>query len=195
MPRNVTADFILALGEGYLFPAIFVTITLASGPVFIWSGTGQRIMNGQVYTGVAGSLSFSTIEDGAEVRSRGVSVGLSGFDPMLLPSALNDFQVGLPATIYLGLLAGEGLGLVDNTVIAWAGRTDQPTIEVQGPESASISINLETVLQDMNTARPYRYTNQVQQRFYPGDQGLVWVNAIQNIATYWNQQSNASGNP
>lgn len=195
MPRNVTADYILALNEGYLFPAIFIAITFASGPVYFWSGSGQKIFQSQVYTGVAGALSISTIEDGSDVRSRGVTVTLSGFDPTLLPSAMNEFQVGLPATIYLGLLAGEGLGLVDDTIVAWAGRTDQPTIDVPGPESASISINLESVLQDMNTPVGYRYTNVDQQKFYPGDLGLSWVNPIQSIAIYWNQQSNASGNP
>lgn len=193
--RNITSDFLLALSEGYLFPAIFVSMNFASGPVFMWTGYGDRILNGQNYTGLGGLLSISTIADGSTVNARGVTVTVSGFDPKLLPAVMNEFLIGQPATIYFGLLAGEGLGLVGSTVVAWSGRTDQPTITVPGPESASISINLESILQDMNTALPWRYTNQDQQLFHPGDAGLLWVNAIQNVPLYWNQTANADGNP
>jgi hypothetical protein len=194
MPRNVTSDYLLALQEGYLFPAIFVQITFASGPVNICSCYQDQILNGVVYTGVGSMLEVSTIEDGASVQARGVSVTLSGIDPTLLPATLSEFQVGLPATIYLGLFAGERLSLVDSTVVAWAGRTDQPTISVD-EKTASISINLESILLDMNVPVPYRYTNQDQQLFYPGDQGFAWVNSIQSIPIYWGENTNSDGNP
>jgi hypothetical protein len=194
MPRNITSNYLLALQEGYLYPAIFVAINFASGPVYVWSGYQPQILNGTVYTGAGSLLQVSTIEDGSTVQARGVSVTLSGIDPTLLPATLSEFQVGLPATIYLGLFGGEGLALVGNTVVAWAGRTDQPTITVD-EQTASITINLESVLLDMNVPVPYRYTNQDQQLFYSGDLGFSWVNAIQQIPIYWNQTANSDGNP
>ena len=194
MPRNLTSNYILALGEGYLYPALFLSIQFASGPVNICTSYQPQLLNGVLYTGVGSLLEISTIEDGASVQARGVTVTLSGIDPTLLPATLNEFQVGLPATIYLGLFGGEGLSLINNTVVAWSGRTDQPTITVD-EKTASISINLESVLLDMNIPVPYRYTNQDQQLFYPGDQGFIWVNSIQNIPIYWGQNTNSDGNP
>lgn len=195
MPRNVTANYLLALQEGYLFPCILVEIYLASGPVRLCTAYQDKILNGVIYTGAGNMLEVSTIEDGSSVQARGVSVTLSGIDPVLLPGTLNEFQVGLPATIYLGLFGGEGLSLVNDTVVAWSGRTDQPTITTD-EKTASIQLNLESVLLDMNVPVPYRYTNIDQQLFFPGDLGMLWVNSIQNIPIYWGQATNSpDGNP
>jgi hypothetical protein len=194
VPRNVTSNYLLALQEGYLFPCILVEIYFATGPVRVCTAYQGQILNGNLYTGVGSMLEVSTIEDGSSIQARGVSVSLSGIDPTLLPATLTEFQVGLAATIYLGLFGGEGLSLVNDTVIAWQGRTDQPTITVD-EKTATISINLESRLMDMNVPVPYRYTNQDQQLFAPGDKGFSFVNSIQSIPLYWNTTSVSSGNP
>lgn len=194
MPRNAGSDYVTALGSGILYPALFVTITFASGPVYMWSGWESTVFLGDTWTGVGSLLDVSTIEDGSSVQARGISVTLGGIDPTLLPAALNEFQVGLPATIYLGLINGDGQAQIDTPVVAWSGRTDQPTI-TSGPDTASISIALESLLMDMNTPVPYRYTNQDQQLFAPGDLGMQWVNSIQSIPIYWGQNTNSDGNP
>lgn len=194
MPRNATSDYLLALSEGYLDPCIFIEIYFASGPIRICTAYQAKILNGFTYTGVGSALNVSTIEDGASVQARGVTVTLSGIDPTLLPATMSEFQVGLNATIYLGLFGGEGLGLVNDTVVAWSGRTDQPTVSVD-EKTATISLNLESILMDMNVPVPYRYTNQDQQLFFPGDLGFSWVNAIQSIPIYWGANSNSDGNP
>lgn len=194
MPRNLTSEYIQALAEGYLYPVWFVAITFASGPVYVCSYNQPLYLNGTLYTGVGSLLQISTIEDGATVDARGVTVTLSGIDPTLLPATMNEFQVGLPATLYLGAFNAGGEQQVSQSVVAWSGRTDQPTITVD-EKTASISINLESILMDMNVPVPYRWTNQDQQLFYPGDQGFSWVNAIQSVPLYWNQDSNSDGNP
>lgn len=196
MPRNITANFLLGLQEPYLYPGIFVEIFFASGPVRLSTALNSIFLNGNIFTGVGSLLEVSTIEDGSSVRARGVSVTLSGIDPLLLPAALNEFQVGLQATIYLGLFGNEGGLLIHDSVIAWQGRTDQPTINFD-EKTASIQLSLESVLLDMNTPVPYRYTNQDQQLFFPGDLGFQWVNSIQNVPIYWGENTNAGtdGNP
>jgi hypothetical protein len=192
MPRNVTAAFITALSEGNLYPCLYLEIYFASGPVRLCSAYQDQILASVLYKGVGNFLDVSTIEDGATVQARGINVSLSGIDPTLLPAALSEFQVGLSATLTLGLLADRLP--INAPVVAWQGRTDQPTITVD-EKTATISIALESVLVDMNTPVPYRYTNQDQQLFYPGDLGFAWVNAIQSISIYWNQTANADGNP
>lgn len=194
MPRNATSQFIAALAESFLYPAILVEIQFASGTVYMASSYQPLFFMGQVWTGVGSLLSVSTIEDGSTVQARGVTVTLSGIDPTLLPAALNEFQVGLPATIYLGLYSAGGQNQISQSVVAWSGRTDQPTIAVDA-STATISINLESALLDMNVPVPYRYTNQDQQLFYPGDLGLSWVNSIQSIPVYWGSNTNTDGNP
>lgn len=195
MPRPDASDlFIQALGQPYLYPALFVAMQFASGNVYLWSGYQPQLFNGQVYTGVGSLLGISTIEDGASVQARGIQVTLSGLDPSLLGMALDEFQVGVPVTVSLGLFGTQGAALVNSPVVAWAGVTDQPTIDVD-EKTASIAIACESLLVRMNVPVPYRYTNQDQQLFYPGDTGFAWVPAIQSIPIYWGQNENSDGNP
>lgn len=196
MPRNLTADYIAALAEGYLYPVILVQIQFASGTVYMSSFNQPIVLDGIVYSGVGSLMEISTIEDGSSVNARGTTVTLSGIDPTLLPATMDEFQVGLPAAIYLGLFGTGGQLQMDQHVLAWAGRTDQPTI-TSDESTASISINLESVLLDMNTPVPYRWTQIDQQHFFPGDQGFAWVNSIQSVPLYWGQNTNSGtdGNP
>jgi hypothetical protein len=195
MPRNITSNYLLALQEGYLFPCILIEIYFASGPVRVTTAWQDKILNGVLYTAVGSAIEVSTIEDGSSVQARGVSVTLSGLNLGQLAATLSEFQVGRSATIYLGLFGGEGLSLVVDTVVAWQGRTDQPTINIDR-NTASISINLESALMDMNVPVPYRYTHVDQQRFFPGDLGFQWVNSIQSILVYWGTNTNSNpGNP
>jgi hypothetical protein len=196
VPRNLTADYIAALAEGYLYPVILVQIQFASGTVYMSSFNQPILLDGTVYSGVGSLMEISTIEDGSSVNARGVTVTLSGIDPTLLPATMDEFQVGLPAAIYLGLFGTGGQLQMDQSVLAWAGRTDQPTIS-SDQDTASISINLESVLLDMNTPVPYRWTQIDQQKFFPGDQGFAWVNSIQSVPLYWGQNTNSGtdGNP
>jgi hypothetical protein len=194
MPRNIGPNFLLALQEGWLYPVIFVEIYFSTGPVRLCSFNQPLLLNGLVFDAVGQLLQVSTIEDAATVHARGISVSLSGFDPAFLPLVLDDFQVGLAATIYFGVFNTQTAQQVAETVIAWAGRTDEPTITFD-ENSATISIACESLLMDMNTPVPYRNTNQDQQIFHPGDLGFSWVNAIQSVPIYWNQTANSDGNP
>jgi hypothetical protein len=194
VPRNATSEFIAALAEGYLYPVILVEIQFASGTVYMSSSYQPLYYLGNTYTGVGSLLQVSTIEDGSTVQARGITVTLSGIDPTLLPAALNEFQIGLPAIVYLGLYSTGGQNQISESVIAWSGRTDQPTIAVDAT-TATISINLESILLDMNVPVPWRYTNQDQQLWYPGDLGFSWVNSIQSIPVYWGTNTNTDGNP
>lgn len=194
MPRSISPAFLAALTGQSLYPAIMVMITLATGPIYMWTGYNPITWNGVTWTGVGSMLEVSTIEDGANIEARGVSVSLSGIDPLLLPQALNEFQIGLPAIIYFAAANGEGGALIDSPVIAWSGRTDQPTISVD-QSTATIALALESVLMDMNTPVPYRYTHVDQTRFFPGDMGMLWVNSIQSVPIYWGTNTTSDGNP
>lgn len=194
MPRNIGAEFLLALQEGYLYPVIFVEMYFATGPVRICTWNQDLFNNGVVFTAAGNLLQVSTIQDGSDVHARGISISLSGFDPTLLPLVLNDFQVGLPVTVYLGAFNSQTASQVSYSVIAWQGRTDEPTITVD-EKSATITVACESMLIDLNTPVPWRYTNQDQQLFAPGDLGFSFVNSIQSIPIYWNSTATSNGNP
>jgi hypothetical protein len=191
MPRAMSTAMLEALALSVIYPAIFVEATFVSGTVYLWSGVGPIIWNGQTWTGIGSLGSISTIDEGATVEAKGMVLTLSGIDPTLLPDVLTEFQLGAPVTVYLGLF-NEG-ALIANPVASFSGRMDQPTIEVTGLE-AKIGINCESRLIDMNTAVDRRYTPEDQQRDWPGDLGLNFVNAIQEMTLYWGTSPTSTNN-
>lgn len=191
MPRTTSSATLAALQSRDLQPAIFVQAAFASTTVYLWTGVGSVTWNGHTWTGLGSLLSLSAIEDGATVDARGISIVLSGLNPALLADCLGDFKLGLPVTVYLGLYSAGVL--VDTPITTWAGRMDQPTIEF-GADEATISINCENRLLDMNVAVDRRYTNEDQQLDWPGDLGFQFVNAIQEMTIFWGRQAHSTNN-
>jgi len=191
MPRTTDSSLISALTAGSLQPAIFVMLTFSTGPQYIWSGIGSVTWNGHTWTGLGPLLQLSPISDAATVEPRGASVSLSGLDATLLPLAMADFVLGLPAAIYLGL--GSGGTLIATPITSWAGRMDQCSIDVTGTD-ATITIALENRLLDLNISTERRLTNQDQQMTWPGDLGLAFVDGIQELTIYWGQSATTTNN-
>lgn len=191
MPRPMSSAMLTAIDARELAPAIFVEAFFSSGPVRLWTGFGPIVWNGFTWTGIGTLGSLSPIDDGATVEAKGITLTLSGIDPAMLTHVLGEFSLGQPVTIYLGLFnAGS---LIANPITSWAGRMDQPTIDVAG-STASISINCENRLADMNAAVDRRYTADDQQRDWPGDLGFTFVNAIQEMTLYWGTSPTSAGN-
>jgi hypothetical protein len=191
MPRAMSTAMLAAIQATSLQPGIFVQIAFRSTTAYLWSGVGSIVWNGETWSGMGSLLSFAAVEEGATVMARGVTIVLSGLDAALLTDCNSDFELGLPVIIYFGLFSAGSL--IADPIETWAGRTDQPTVEVTGTE-ATISINCESRLLDMNVPADRRYTNEDQQMDHPGDLGFQFVNAIQEITIFWGQQAHSTNN-
>lgn len=193
MPRpDATPAFIAALAQPLIRPAIFVQATFATATLYLWTGRGNVSWNGKTWTGVGTLGTVSTIEEGSTVEARGITLTMSGIDATALEDVLNEVQQGLPAIVYLGLF-DESLALIPNPVTGFAGRMDQPTLDVDGT-TATISIACESRLSDMNTPALRRYTNEDQQREHPNDQGFSFINGCQEVTIFWGRTPNSTNN-
>lgn len=193
MPRVMTSAMATAIVAGEIFPAIFFSATFATGPVYVWTGSGSIVWNGHTWIGIGTLGKISTIEEGTDVQARGVTVSLSGIDPTWLSDVLSEFKLGDPVTIWLGLFGGSPLALLADPIVSFSGRIDKPSIDVDG-QSAVISINLENRLLDMNVSVAFRYTNQQQQYDYPGDRGMEFVAGLQLRTIYFGANPNSTNN-
>ena len=192
MPRNMTQGFLGAMQGAVLRPALFVQAAFVSGPIYVWSGIGQITWNGQVWTGIGTLGSISTIEEGSTVAAKGITLTLSGIDASLLNDVMTEFQVGLPVSVTLGVFDTNN-ALIADPVCCFSGRMDQPTIDVTGT-LATIAINCENRLVEMNVAVDRRYTDEDQQMDYPGDLGFQFVNGIQEAQIYWGRSPSSTNN-
>ena len=190
--RNMTSAYLAAISSAMLRPALFVQATFVSGPLYVWSGMGPITWNGQTWIGVGTLGTVSTIEEGSTVSAKGVTLTLSGLDPTLLEDVMEEFQVGLPALVYLGVFDATG-ALIADPVCCFSGRMDQPTIDISGT-TASIAINCENRLVEMNVSVERRYTDEDQQLDYPGDLGFQFVNGIQDAQIYFGRSPSSKNN-
>ena len=193
MPRaDATPAFITALSQPIIRPALFVEAHFATAILYLWTGRGNVSWNGHTWTGIGTLGSVSTIEEGSTVEARGITLTLSGIDATALSDVLNEVQQGLPALVYFGLFDSTP-ALIANPVCAFAGRMDQPTIDLTGP-TATIQIACESRLMDMNTPAMRRYTNEDQQRDYPNDQGFSFVPGVQERTIFWGRTPSSHNN-
>jgi hypothetical protein len=99
--------------------------------------------------------------------------------------ALSSVRQGRDGKIYLGFLS-NGAVVID-PVLVFQGRLDVPIIEENG-ETATISIAYESRLIDLQKPRESRYTDQDQQRAYPGDLGMAFVPSLQEKTLNWGRR-------
>ena len=192
MPRAMTAGYLAAIQSAALRPALFVEAHFTSGPIYVWSGVGQIVWGGHTWTGLGSLGNVSTIDESATVEAKGITLTLSGIDSAFLTHILDEFQVGLPVVVSLGLFDAVG-ALIADPVASFIGEMDQPTLDVTGT-SATIAINCESRLLELNVAVDRRYTNEDQQRDYPGDRGFEFVNSIQEAQIYWGRTPSSVNN-
>ncbi|MDE2105675.1 MAG: hypothetical protein KGL39_51080 [Patescibacteria group bacterium] len=192
MPRpGVTPAILTALSQPNVQLAAFVQATFASATVYLWSGIGSLDWNGQTWLGLGSFLGMTTSEDAATVEARGMTLTLSGIDPNLLSECLGDFQLGLPVSVSLGVYVNGAL--LSDPVVNWAGRMDQPSVDVSG-DTATIQIACESRLIDMNVSVDRRLTLEDAQMDYPGDVGLQFVAGLQEQTLFWGNYPNTSNN-
>lgn len=183
MARSMTAAAAAALAAPDVRLAIMVEGQFPSGFVRLWSGYGDVVWGGNVWTGAGHLLAISTIEDTAEVVATGVTITLSGIPSSFVALAISDAQQGMPGRIWVAQLDAAG-ALIADPVAAFAGRLDVPQI-ADGAESCTITISYESRLMDLSRPREWRYTHESQQVLQPGDRGFEFVAGLQDREIIW----------
>lgn len=169
-----------------LFPFVAVEAEFDSGDVRLWGGYGDIIIDGALFTGGGSLLSISAVEETSEIAARGASVVISGLDPAIISIALGENYQNRQFTMYTGALDADGA--VQSSYVLFRGRIDQMGIE-EGAETATIAVQIENRLIDLERPRARRYTNEDQISLYPGDTGFSYVNDLQDKTIDWGKSS------
>lgn len=189
MSRNLTAAVISAMQSAQVTPVIFVQAAFASGTIYVWSGIGTITWNSQAWVGVGKLGKISPIQETTRNQAKGVTLELSGIPSDILTDVLTEVRPQYQCFIWVGYLDAIG-NVIANPETRFAGRMDVVRL-TEGGSTATIQINVESKLIDLNRARERHYTHQDQQIDYPGDNGFIYVNGIQELAILWG----SSGTP
>lgn len=186
MSRNLTAGAINQITSSELQPFLLFQGEFISGTVRAWSGIGDISWNGYTWTGTGTLISISPIQETAETSANGATVTLNGLPLEMISLALGECKQGASGFVYLGFLSNNSV--VADPILLFEGRLDIPSIE-EGAEAASVTISYESRLIDLERPREGRYTNEDQQREFPGDLGCEFVPALQDLSLTWGRST------
>lgn len=181
---------IAGTAEVELVDLLYIGFTV---PQYYAAGGRTRTWNSQTWTGL--DIAIGPVEDSADARN-GLRFAFPGVTSAELALALAADVEGSAVQLYVAVVDKNGVrvaaGAVADAKLAWTGALDIPGW--QDGADAVVNFTAES-RQDMAArAKPLRYTNDAQQRLYPGDTffdidmkadsaGRVWP-----AATFFHQQ-------
>jgi hypothetical protein len=175
----------------YLFFAVkaqFDTETIR-----LWTGAEPLTVDGESYEGAGTLLSIGDIEDSMEVKSTNLTISLSGMDTTVMNLALSEDLQNRKIKLYMGYLMG-GANESAGEMVMFSGRMTNVQISDDAENGATIAINAENRLVDLNRPSNLRYTNASQQILNSSDTGFKYVQAIQGKEILWGRPSNSDTN-
>jgi hypothetical protein len=183
MTRAAPAALVAAMAAPVVRPFMATFLDYPAGPVRLTSlprGTVLAIdgaeWNG---TGVLGQI--SALEDGAELRSYGFSLTLSGI-PGNWGAYLRAQDVqGRRVRVYVGAV-NERYDVLGTQVIK-VGRMDAQ--DVATGDTTSVTLTCEDVMVDWERARVRRCTDVDHRARYPADGFFKYVAALENLTLSW----------
>ncbi len=162
-----------------------------SPPVYVHSGLGNIIYDGNTYLGVGSLGGVDGLEETEALVPAPVRVSLSGLDPAFFAEALNAANYGDKATLYIGYRNDDGT-LVDEPWIFYRGRIEHSRV-IKGVENVVV-MTIQHELAVLNKKTGTKFTDEEQQRRYPGDTAFQFVQDMATIQLKWGRSGAGAGN-
>ena len=160
--------------------------------ILVWSGNDDIAINSETYTGAGTLLTISGVDEGREIKSEGISVSLSGMDKTVLSYALTENYQNRPISLFLGFLMG-GSNEVAGTITIFKGRMTNLTVN-DTPEGATINVDAENRLVDLERPSNFRYTAESQEFLFSGDTGFNRMQQLVDKQVTWGQKTDNTTN-
>lgn len=194
MARSVPAAILTALAQPEVQPFYAVEMLFDTrsgtdldgnpidyGPIRLWTGYGDRIIDGETYLGAGDLLAISGLEEVNDLSAKSASITVSGIPSELVSLALIEPYQRRSCRILFGV------SNVDDFVEVFAGKMNQMPIEDSG-DTSTITLTVESKMVELNRARVRRYTHESHQARHPGDTFFSFVADIQDKGIPWGRK-------
>jgi hypothetical protein len=182
MTRTVPAAFATAILEPHVEAYHAVELLFDAGAVRIWTGVGNRTINGQTYTGASTIMKVSTVEETVDLSAKTAEVVLSGLDSTIIALALGEPYQGRVAKIYVGISS------ISEVVELFSGTMNVMEIYDDG-ETATITLSIDSKLIELEKTPAQRYTQESQDTLYPGDTFFSYVASLADAQIQFGKSS------
>ena len=168
MSRTIPSAILTALAQPEVQPFYAVEFMFDTVPVRLWTGYGDRTIDGETYLGAGSLISISGLEEAGDMSAKGVSVTLSSLPGELISLAWQEPFMRRKARILFGVQN------VDDFVEVFSGYMNEMPIE-DAADGGTISVLIDSKLVETGRSRDIRYTHENQQTLYPGDSFFSFV--------------------
>lgn len=186
MSRTLNSAALSALSQKEVQIYFAISLQFPQDYLRLWTGVGETILNGFVYTGGGSMIGLSQIDEGLEVSAKGAQVSLSGIprsasEPLALALS-TDYRGGI-GKIYVCILDADSTTDLNNLSNDYGNRFDElftgymdvMTID-EGEDTATITLSLESRLIALRRSINRRFTPNWLKSKYPTDEGLDFTN-------------------
>jgi len=167
------------LDAGEQIPVVQLIEMLFTSPLYVSTAGVPLVWAGQTWQGIG--LSVSAIDDD-DSEFGALQLSLPAVTPEQLALALSEDVQGARVRVYDAWVDPDS-GVVAYAALAWAGEMDVPAIA--DGATATITVNAEHRGAIALRPKPGRYTNDEQQRLYPGDACLDFDPATDAPPVVW----------
>ena len=186
MSRTLTAGVAAAVQGDFIASAV-VEMLFDSGAVRLWTGIGDLVFAGDTYTGAGTFGDITPIQESAALRANGITLTFSGASQALIDIAKDESVQGRTVNVWYAVFDANH-ALIADPFQAFAGFADAIQISDGGAESV-ITLTAENDLVDLKRPLERRYyTDEDQQREFPGDRFYEFGPAMNGITVYWGRR-------
>ena len=191
MARSITTAFNNAVTSQVVRPLLACELEFSTGTLRFWNGYGDLAMtaggSSNTFTGLGDLMNVSAISESDQVEAVGAQLSLTGIKSSLISAALSANYTNRNASIFLGLF-DTNKAVIADVYTLFKGKMDIMKID-EGPETATIALNLENRLIVLDRAKERRYTHEDQQLSFAGDLGFEFVPDLQDKEIIWGKKT------
>lgn len=182
-------DLLGAMEQPNVALVLAAEIDFPSGVTRVHTGTGTVIINGQTFLGVGNLGDVGSVTEENSTSSSTMSMALSGLDMSLVGETLNEEVIGCNVVCYLAVMNDQGV--VTGANVLFEGFITDTSL--QAGQQNALSYVIANVFERWSQGLPDRYTDESQQRLYPGDRFFRYVAQMAERSIFWGSKKDAPG--
>ncbi len=191
MARSITTAFKNAIKSSVVRPFLAVELEFSTGTLRFWNGYGDLTMtaggSSNTFTGLGDLMAVSPTSESDQIEAIGASLSLTGIKSSFISTALTGNYTNRNASIFLGVF-DSNKSVISDVYTLFKGKMDIMKID-EGPESATITLNLENRLIVLDRPINRRFTHEDQQERFSGDLGFEFVPDLQDKEIIWGKKT------
>lgn len=184
--RGFSATIEAALASPDAPFAYLVMLDWPSGPVRMWTGSGNLVWNSQTWIGAGSLANIDSVTDSVDKSDVGVELTLNYLNDDLRNEINTTKPVGRDASITLALMNPATGSVIDADPDFFVGFIDKIEILDAGSEG-KISVRLASELARLQRARFFALSDAHQQFLFAGDKGCEFATHMSETI-YWGRK-------